>query len=72
MEGDVPRLFRKLVKTLSAAIIWLMVNNIIGLYLGWMFFHGTPTLGNYIFYVFLLGTLTLLILYFIKVWKEYI
>jgi hypothetical protein len=72
MEDDARTLFRKIVKTISAAILWLMVNNIIGIYFGWMFFYDSPTLGNYIFYAFMLSSLAALLYYFYKVWKPYL
>lgn len=71
MEEDASRLLRKVVKTMSAAIIWLLVNMTIGIYFGWMFFYSKPTLGNYVFYSFMALTAVLLILYLRKVWKEY-
>lgn len=72
MEEDARTLFRKIIKTISAAILWLMVNNIFGIYFGWMFFYAVPTLGNYIFYVFLVSSLGALLYYFYKVWKPYL
>lgn len=72
MEEDASRLLQKVVKTLTAAIVWLLVNMIFGIYFGWMFFYDTPTIGNIIFYVFMAGTLVLMLRYFYRLWKEHI
>lgn len=71
MEEDASRLLRKVVKTMSAAIVWLLINMTFGIYFGWMFFYQKPTIGNYIFYGFMGISLAFLILYLRKVWKEY-
>ena len=72
MEEDITKIFRKIVKTLSAGILWLLVNMSIGIYFGWMFFYASITIGNIIFYVFMLSTLVFLIYYLKKVWREYV
>ncbi len=71
MEESAVRLLKKVIRTLSAAILWLLAINTIGIYLGWMFFYGRPTIGNYIFYAFMLISFVMLIRYYIKLWKEY-
>jgi hypothetical protein len=71
MEEDASRLLRKVVKTMSAAIVWLLINMTFGIYFGWMFYYKNPTIGNYIFYAFMGISLVLFILYIRKVWKEY-
>ena len=72
MEEDITRIFRKIVKTLSAGILWLLVNMSIGIYFGWMFFYSSITLGNIIFYAFMISTLVALIYYLMRVWREYV
>ena len=70
MEDDAAQFLKKVVKTLSMALLWLLVNMTIGIYGGWMFFYGRPTLGNYLCYVFALGTLLLMLWYFYRIWRE--
>jgi hypothetical protein len=72
MEEDAARFLKKIVKTLSAALLWMLVNMTVGIYLGWLFFHSVPTLGNYLFYGWMLLSLVALLWYLYKVWKEYI
>jgi hypothetical protein len=70
MEEDASRLLRKVIKTMSAAILWLLFNMTIGIYFGWMFFYTTPSLGNYIFYVFMAGTLVWMVVYLKRLWRD--
>jgi len=71
MEEDASRLLRKVVKTMSAAIVWLLINMTFGIYFGWMFCYKIQKIGNYICYSFMGISLVLFILYIRKVWKEY-
>ncbi|HUR10568.1 MAG TPA: hypothetical protein VM012_04330 [Flavitalea sp.] len=70
MEDDAKDFLIKVVKTLILAILWLLINTTIGIYMGWMFFQRTPTTGNYIFYIWVVGTLIALLFYFRGIWKD--
>jgi len=70
MEEDASRFLKKIVKTLSAALLWMIVNTVMGIYFGWMFFADSPGPGNYIFYAWMLISLGALLYYFNRIWKE--
>lgn len=70
MEDDAARFLKKIVKTLSVALLWLMANATTGIYFGWMIFEGSPRIGNYIYYAIMLLSLVFMIRYFYKVWKD--
>lgn len=70
MEKDAEDLLKKIVKTLSMAVLWLLVNMTAGIYLGWMFYGDMPTIGNIVFYLFFVLSLSGLIWYFYKIWKK--
>ncbi len=70
MEDDAAEFLRKIVKTLSAALVWLLFVMIMGIYNGWFFFHRSPTLGNYIFYSIAVLSLVALLWYFYRVWRQ--
>jgi len=72
MEPDVREFLIRIVQSLSMAMVWLLVNMTLGIYFGLGFFENTPTLWNYIFYVWFLASLVLLILYFRKKWKGHL
>ena len=69
MEPDVKEFLLRIVQTISISILWLLVNMCIGIYLGFAFFENHPSLGNYIFYVWFLISLTWLIYHLRKKWK---
>ena len=68
MEDDARELLYKTLMTLSIGALWMLVNMTIGLYAGWFFFEGNPKAGNYICYVFAIGSFIWMIRYFYKLW----
>jgi hypothetical protein len=70
MENDARDFLLRVVKTLIAALLWMVVNVFVGIYMGWMFFFTIPTTGNYIFYAWMLGSLVLMLYYFRSVWRR--
>lgn len=71
MEDDAAIFLKKIARSLSAGLLWMLLNTILGIYFGWMFFKGAPTLGNYIFYAFMALSLAALLRYLYKIWKEH-
>ena len=69
MEPDARRLLKRVIASLSAGMLWLIINMTIGIYLEWLFFDEYMTMGNYIFYSFLILSLAGLIWYNIRLWK---
>ena len=69
MEPDVKAFLIKIVQSLSMGMLWLLVNMSIGIYYGFAFFEGSPTLGNYIYYAGFLISLGALLFYLRKKWK---
>ena len=69
MEPETREFLLKIATTISVALLWMLINCTIGIGLNYAFFEIKPSLANYIFYVWLLGSLTWLILYLYKKWK---
>lgn len=69
MEPDVKEFLLRIVQTISMAIVWLLINMSVGIYFGFAFFDDTPSLGNYIYYVWFVVSFGSLIFYFKKKWK---
>ena len=69
MEPEVREFLIKIVQSISMGMVWLLINMTIGIYFGFAFFEGRPTLGNCLYYIAFLGSLLLLILYLRKKWK---
>ncbi|MBL7768355.1 MAG: hypothetical protein JNK20_05260 [Flavipsychrobacter sp.] len=69
MEQDARELLYKTLMTLSVGALWMLLNMTIGLYAGWFFFEESPKAGNYICYIFALGSFLWMIRYFYKMWS---
>ena len=69
MEEDVKEFLIKIVQSFSIGLVWLLANMSIGIYFGFAFFEGRPSLGNYIYYAVFILTLIALINYLRKKWK---
>jgi hypothetical protein len=69
MEEDVKEFLIKIVQSISMGLVWLLANMSIGIYFGFAFFEGRPSLGNYIYYAVFILTLIAIINYLRKKWK---
>ena len=68
MEDDAKRFLRKIVSTLSVAILWMLINMTWGIYLGWMIVEDHVRTGNILFYAWFVISLGLMLFYFSKLW----
>jgi hypothetical protein len=69
MEPEVRAFLLLIVNTISMGMVWLLLNMTLGIYFNFAFFEESPSLGNMLYYIFLPGSLVLLILYLRKKWK---
>lgn len=70
MEPEVRDFLVKVAKSLSIAVLWMLVNMTLGIFFDLGFIHTTISLANIIFYVLFLSSLTALVWYLLKLWKE--
>jgi hypothetical protein len=71
MEPEVKAFLLRIVQSLSMTMVWLLINMTVGIYFNYAFFDEKPTLGNYIYGVFLIGSFILLIIYLKRKWKGF-
>ena len=69
MEPEVRAFFLRVLFSLTAGLIWMIINMWGGIYLGWLFFGESMKTGNIIFYSFMVISFGLLIWYYVKLWK---
>lgn len=72
MEPEVKQFLQKIVRTLTAAFLWLLFNVIFGLKLGWAFWEGSASWKNVLFYICFIGSIILLLKLYHKWWKEHL
>ncbi len=66
---DIKSFLSKVASSISIGLLWLLINTTFGIGFDFAFFEGRPSLGNYIFYTWLLVSLFLLIIFYRKKWK---
>ena len=71
MEPEVKAFLLLIIQSLSMAMLWMMVNMTAGIYFNLAFFEDKLSIWNILYYIFFLGTLVLLIIYFRKKWKGF-
>lgn len=70
MEPEVKQFLKKVVWTLSGAMVWLTLNMYLGIYKEMAFPETKVTAWNIFFYCFSASTLAALIFYFFRLWKQ--
>jgi hypothetical protein len=69
-DPEVKKFFVKILNSISFGLLWLMVMVTAGLYFGLAYADGRPLIYTVLFYVFMVVTLSLLILYYYRTWKK--
>jgi sterol desaturase/sphingolipid hydroxylase (fatty acid hydroxylase superfamily) len=70
MDPEVQRFFRKIMATVGAGMLWIMLMAVLGLYLRLGYFVNGLDWYNGIFYFILFTTLYLLLRFLYKVWRK--
>jgi hypothetical protein len=69
-EPDIRDYLRKVLKTVSVGLVFLLFHMTVGIFLNWAFFEGSMAIGNMVYYLVLVTTLAGMINYLIRVWKK--
>jgi hypothetical protein len=70
IEPEVRDFLKRVMQTVSTGMLFLLVHMTFGLYLNWGFYESQITIGNVVYYIFLLGSFAGLIYYYYKLWKD--
>ena len=70
MEDETKDFLVTIVQTVAMAILWMLVNVIVGIKMKYGLFDTTPSLKNYTYYFFFLLSFFFLVKYFIRKWKN--
>lgn len=70
MEPEVREFLQKIVWSISAIMVWMLVNILFGIKWGYAFFEKGHTLGAVIFYLWILVSLILLFRLYQKFWGQ--
>jgi hypothetical protein len=70
MEPDVALFLKKIVWSLSAALVWMLVNTLFGIRFRYLLFEEGHSLGSAIFYGWLVVSVFLMLKLYRKWWKD--
>ncbi len=70
MEPKILQYLKRIVKTISIGLLWMIVNARIGIASNYAFIDGKIKLGNIIFYSWFIASLTAMLYYFYRIWKD--
>ena len=70
MDPEVKRYFRKIIFSFFFGLLWLVANSTAGIYFKLAYFTNIPRIYTYLFYAGLTGSLALLLIYYVKTWKN--
>ncbi len=69
-EPDLKEFFFKIIRVVTALVVWAIITMFFGLYLEWGIVYGRFNVFNIIFYIWFVISLTGLVYYFYKIWKQ--
>ncbi len=70
IEPELRRLITKILRVITAIIIWSVITIFFGLYLEWALIRGSFNAFNGMFYGWFVISFGGLIYYFVRIWKE--
>ncbi|MES1222347.1 MAG: hypothetical protein ABUT20_43035 [Bacteroidota bacterium] len=70
MEPDVQDFLKRIVWSVTLVLVYMLIISTAGIAAGWFFFYDKPTLGNYIFYTWILLSTVGVIYLLMKWWKK--
>jgi hypothetical protein len=70
MDPEVTKYFKKIIRSLFAGLVWLMINITAGIYFELAWSPDYPTIIHILFFVWLAGSLALLLWFLYQVWSR--
>jgi hypothetical protein len=70
MEPNVQEFLQRVMWSIFIGLVWLFINMTAGIFGGWLFFEVRPTVGNIIFYVWLVASLAGLLWLLYRMWRS--
>lgn len=70
MEPKILTYLKRIIKTLVVGLVWMAINVRFGIMDNYAFFENKISTGNIVFYVWFLISLSFIVYYIYKTWKE--
>ena len=70
MEPEVAAFLKRISTSIFVGILWMVINSTFGIMYDFAFVHDKITLGNILFYIWLVVSLPLLLWFYMRLWKK--
>ncbi len=70
MEPEVVAFLKRVALSILLAFVWLVINVTVGIRLDLAFVKDHITVGNVLYYSWLVASLVLLLLFFLRLWRQ--
>ena len=70
MEDETRAFLILIVNSIATVLLWMIANMVVGIYIGFAFFEGSPNWKNIVYYVIAFVTFILLIKRLRNKWKD--
>ena len=70
MEPKIVIYLKRIVKTISIMLVWMIINARVGITTNYAFIEGKLTTANVLFYVWFVISLAVMLFMFYKLWKN--
>jgi hypothetical protein len=70
MEPEIALFLRRFATSIFTGILWMMINSTAGIMFDNAFIHESISLGNILFYIWLLASIPLMIWFYKRLWKN--
>ena len=69
MEPKVIQYLKRIIKTISVGLLWMIINTKLGIANNYAFVEGGVKTSNIVFYVWFIISLAAMLFYLYKIWK---
>ena len=69
MEDDTRAFLVLILNTIALVLLWMIANVLVGIYLGYAFFEGSPGWKNIVYYILTIASFILLIRHIRRKWN---
>lgn len=70
MEPEVVAFLKRVALSILIAFCWMVINTIVGIKFDLAVVEDHVTVGNVLYYIWLVGSLILMLLFFLRLWKQ--
>ncbi|MEO7444054.1 MAG: hypothetical protein ABIT96_05220 [Ferruginibacter sp.] len=71
VEPETRNFFILIANSIALVLIWMIINVLAGIYIGFAFFENQPGWKNWLYYILALASFIFLLRYLVKKWRPY-